>query len=151
MPAVIGIGKRIAAVDLIELTVRPAQGVAQPSRGVAPLFLEQEFEPVGFPHPLRDLVFPVGIEGICETRSLPIAQQARHRFVVSLDAALDTSESLGPPEGPLLTGLWSHPVGRRYPEVGRQGQSLVGQQVHELVHPRVRCLDGTSVRQPIIQ
>ena len=71
--------------------------------------------------------------------------------MVGLDAALHAPVGLGPAEGPLLAGLRRDAVGGRDPEVGRERQSLVGQQVDELVHPRVGGLDGAAVGQTVIQ
>ena len=151
VPTVVSVGKRIAAVDLLELAGGPAERVPQPTRGPALLLLEEEFESIGVPHPLRHLVLPRRVEGVGEAGPLAVADQARHRLVVGLDAALHAPVGLGPAEGPLLAGLRRDAVGGRDPEIGRERQPLVGQQVDELVHPRVRGLDGAAVGQPVIQ
>ena len=78
MAPVVGVREPIAAVDLIKLSLSPAQSVPNPSGGAALLFLKEEFKTVSSPDALRDLVFPVRIESVAEARALPVAQQAVH-------------------------------------------------------------------------
>ena len=114
MAPVVGVREPIATVDFIELPLSPAQSVSDPPGGAALLFLKEEFKTVSGPDALLDLVFPVGIDRIAETRALPVAQQAVHEFVIALDAAFDSPERFGPSRRPLLARLGVHLV-RRWP------------------------------------
>ena len=148
---VVGVREPIAAVDFIELPLSPAQGVPNPSSGAALLFLKEEFKTVSGPDALCDLLLPVGIDRVAETRALPVAQQAVHGFVIALDAAFDFSERLGPSRRPLLARLGVHLVRRRHPQVSGEGEAFVGQEVDKLVHAGVGGLDCPSVPQAVIE
>ena len=58
MTAVVGVGEPIAAVDFVELAVRPTQRVTDPTRCAALFLLQQELKSVCVADALRDLIFP---------------------------------------------------------------------------------------------
>ena len=85
----------IAAVDFVELSIGPAQGVADPTGGASDFFLGEKLEPVSVADPLGDLLFPIGLETKHEARPVSVAQQSVHLLVVAFEAELKLVEGLG--------------------------------------------------------
>ena len=153
VPAVVGEGEPFAAVEVVKLTVAPAQGVPHPASRAAHFLLDQGFHPIAVANALCHLAFPVAFQISQKATSLFVAEQAVHFLVVALQAQLHSPihEGGGQSSSHLPTALRPHIARGRKPQIGRQTQALVGQKVHVLNHVGIAGLEGPSRREFPIQ
>ena len=90
VPAVVGEGEPLAAVEVVKLAVAPAQGVSDPSGRAAALLLNQRLHTVAVPNALCHLALPIAFQ-IAEKRSLLLCSSAGRPFPCSSPQELNSN------------------------------------------------------------
>ena len=153
MPSVVREGEPRPAVEVVKLTVAPTQRVANPPRRTAGFLLDQSLDAIAVANALGDLAFPIALKVSQKRTALFVTQQAVHFLVVAFQTDLDPSviERRCKSCRRLPTALGTNVACGGEPQVSRQTQPLIRQQIDVLDHVGVTRFERPSWREFPIQ